>query len=185
MRVALRASLVVLLTLLSRGAFGDPQASAGLTTGGAITNLRDGSGPRPALHLGIRGDLLFLRNREKDMAIGPYVEGLTERFNSLDVGGGVEWLLPAFPSFPFVLSAGGFARAAPGYGALQPGIATTLFFGPRSYNFNSTYGLANGLFVQARYGLGDAKQADVLFGVQLDLALFVLPWIFTYEALAH
>ncbi|MEO8875559.1 MAG: hypothetical protein ABI461_08230 [Polyangiaceae bacterium] len=185
MRVALGPALALSLTLFSSAAFADPQGSVGVTTGFGITNLRDDSGPRAAFHLGIRGDLLFLRNREKDMAIGPYVEALTERFNSFDVGGGFEWLIPAIPSYPFVLSAGGYGRAAPGYGNIQPGIATELFFGPRSLNFFNTYGLANGVFVQTRYGLGDAKQADILFGVQLDLALFALPWILTYEAIAH
>ena len=119
------------------------------------------------------------------MALGPYVEVLTERFNSLDMGGGLEWLLPAFPAFPFVLSAGPFVRNAEGYGGYQPGVAAALFFGPRSYNFASTYGLANGIYVQTRYGLGDAKQADLLFGIQIDLAVLALPWIFTYEAIAH
>ncbi|MEO7112305.1 MAG: hypothetical protein ABI183_17800 [Polyangiaceae bacterium] len=188
MRAAIRATLassVVALFFFSHDVVAAPQVSVGATGGFALTNLRDGSGPRPAFHLGVRGDLLFLRSREKDMAVGPYVEALTERFNSTDFGAGLEWLLPAIPAFPFVVSAGGFVHDAPGFGGYQPGVAATLFFGPRSYNFFSTYGLANGIFVQARYGLGDAKETDVLFGVQVDLAVLALPWILTYEAVAH
>lgn len=185
MRAFVLGSTVAVSLALSTFAHADPQTSVGLTVGDGITNLRDGSGPRNAFHMGIRGDLLFLRSRENQMAIGPYVEVLTERFNSLDAGGGLEWLLPAFPSFPFVLSAGPFVRNAEGYGGYQPGVAAALFFGPRSYNFDSVYGLANGLYVQTRYGLGDAKQADLLFGIQVDFAVLALPWILTYEAIAH
>ena len=185
MRVLLVSWIAALLLAPCGVARADPQVSFGVTAGDGITNLRDGSGPRNAFHAGIRGDLLFLRSRENQMAIGPYVEVLTERFNSLDMGGGIEWILPAFPAFPFVLSAGPFVRNAEGYGGYQPGVAAALFFGPRSYNFASVYGLANGIYVQTRYGLGDAKQADLLFGIQIDLAVLALPWIFTYEAIAH
>jgi hypothetical protein len=184
-RATLASSAFVAVTFLSLEAGAEPQASVGLTGGFAVTNLRDDSGPRPAFHVGLRGDLLFLRAREKDMAIGPYVEALTERFNSTDFGAGIEWLVPAIPAFPFVVSAGGFAHDAPGFGGYQPGVAATIFFGPRSYNFFSSYGLANGLFAQARYGLGDAKETDLLFGVQVDLAVLALPWILAYETIAH
>ncbi|MEO8796372.1 MAG: hypothetical protein ABI551_00680 [Polyangiaceae bacterium] len=185
MRASVFSGAVVLALAVSPCALADPQISTGVTVDGAVTNLRDGSGPRPAFHLGFRGDLLFLRGRDNQMAIGPYVEALTERFNSVDFGGGLEWLIPAIPSLPFVLSAGPYLRGAEGYGGLQPGIASTLFFGPRSFNFSSVYGMANGIFVQSRMGLGEAKQADVLLGVQVDLEILALPWIFAYQALAH
>ncbi|HEX7664812.1 MAG TPA: hypothetical protein VF407_09885 [Polyangiaceae bacterium] len=181
------AFLIALIATVAIGAraSADPQISTGVTVGGAITNLRDGSGPRPAFHLGFRGDVLFLRSRENQMAIGPYVEALTERFNSVDLGGGIEWLIPAIPSIPFVLSAGPYVRNAEGYGGFQPGVASTLFFGPRSFNFSSIYGMANGLFFQSRMGFGDAKQADLLLGVQVDFEILALPWIFAYQGIAH
>lgn len=185
MRGAVATALVACALATPSDAHADPQTSFGLTLGGAVTNLRDGSGPRPAFHMGVRGDVLFLRNRENQMAIGPYVEALTERFNSVDVGGGVEWLLPAIPSFPFVLSAGPFVRDAEGYGGFQPGVAAALFWGPRSYNFDSVYGLANGIYVQSLTGFGDAKQQDILLGVQIDLAVFALPWIYLVNAFRH
>jgi hypothetical protein len=184
-RAALGATLAASLIFFARSAAAGPQVSVGVTTGFALTNLRDDSGPRPAFHLGARGDMLFLRDREKDMAIGPYVETLTERFNATDFGAGVEWLIPAIPAFPFVVSAGGFVHDAPGFGGYQPGVAATLFFGPRSLNFFSSYGLANGLFVQARYGLGDAKETDLLFGAQVDLVILALPWVLLFEAVSH
>ena len=160
----------------------EPQASAGLTLGGAATDLR--TAPSSAFHLGARGDVLFLRERGRDMALGPYVEVLSESFRTLEAGGGVEWLVPVRDELPLVISAGGFARRAPGF-PWEPGVASAIFFGSRSYNFHSIYGLAAGVFVQGRYGLGDARQADVVIGVQMDLVLLAYPVIFVYEALAH
>ena len=80
-----------------------------------------------------------------------------------------------------MLSGGAFARSA-GFG-LEPGVATTLFWGSRSYNYHSTYGLALGLFAQGRYGFGDGRQGDAVLGVQLDLAYVALPFLLAYEAL--
>ena len=74
------------------------------------------------------------------------------------------------------------ARRAPGF-SWEPGLATTLFFGSRSYNFHSWYNLGLGIFVQARYGLGDAKQGELIFGAQIDFALLAYPFIFAYEAI--
>jgi hypothetical protein len=47
----------------------DPQASLGLTLGGAFE--AEGPGPSPLVHLGGRADVLLLRSRERDMALGP------------------------------------------------------------------------------------------------------------------
>ncbi|MEO6420575.1 MAG: hypothetical protein ABIP39_14270 [Polyangiaceae bacterium] len=150
--------------------------------GGAATDLR--TNPEGAFHLGGRAELLFLRERESDMAVGTYVDLVTERLDTLELGAGSAWLIPIVPSFPLVASAGVFERRAPVFG-WEPGLAANLFFGPRSYNFHSTYAMANGLFVQGRYGLGDGKQADVIFGVQIDLQILALPFLLAYEGLAH
>jgi hypothetical protein len=163
-------------------AFGAPQANVGLTIGGAATDLRTSASS--AFHLGGRADVLFLRERGRDMAVGPYVEVLSEGFRTLELGGGVEWLLPVREELPLVLSAGSYARRAPSF-AWEPGVAAGVFFGARSFNFHSIYGLAAGLFVQGRYGLGDAHQADVVMGLQMDVVLLAYPAIFLYEAIAH
>jgi hypothetical protein len=126
--------------------------------------------------------VLFLRARNRDMGVGPYVDFATAAFETLELGGGVEWLIPISEAFPLVASAGLLERRAPSFG-WEPGAAATIFVGPRSYNFTSWYGLAAGLFVQGRYGFGDAKQADILGGVQIDLSLLAYPFIFAYEAL--
>lgn len=180
-RLAGAAALVV-LAASARAAHASPQASVGVIPGVAVRDLRDGASG--AFALGMRGDVLFLRERGRDMAVGPYVESLTVAFDTIETGGGIEWLLPVRDELPFVVSAGLFERHAPNLG-WQPGVATGVFFGSRSYNFHSWYGLATGLFVQGRYGLGDSRQADVIIGLQLDLALVVAPFIFAYEAISH
>jgi hypothetical protein len=114
------------------------------------------------------------------MAVGPYAEVITVAFESLEMGGGVEWLLPVFTGVPFVVSVGGHAR----YGdeGWEPGIHSTLFVGSRSFNRGSAYGFALGGFAQGRYAFGDNRQGDVLLGVYVDLALFAVPFVVLVNA---
>lgn len=169
------------LVARERSASADPQVSTGLTLGGSITDLRSDEGAGLAMHMGARGDILFLRNRERDMAIGPYIEASTEGFESIAMGGGVEWLAPVMPSFPFVLSAGSYAERAPGY-PWAPGVSTRLFLGPRSYNFHSIYGLAAGLFVDGRMSVAESDRGAVVIGAQIDFATIALPFILAVNA---
>ncbi|HSQ68088.1 MAG TPA: hypothetical protein VLM85_32985 [Polyangiaceae bacterium] len=150
----------------------------GLTLGGGAANLR--TRPLGVFHMGLHGDVLFFRDRDKDMAIGPYVEVLTVAFETFEAGGGVSWLIPLTEHLPLVLSAGAHARGYPG--GWEPGVHASIWMGTRSLDFDSAYGLAAGLFVEGRYGLGDGHQADILGGVQLDLELFVLPFVLLYNA---
>lgn len=182
--VALAAFVASVSAPLEREARADPQTTVGVTVGGAVADVRASDGPRAAFHLGLHADLLLLRTRERDMAIGPYVEALSERFATLETGGGASWLLPVVSSMPLVVSAGAFARHTSAYD-WEPGVAGRLLFGPRGYNYHSVYSLTNGLFVQTRWGLGDGKQGDVVIGAQIDLLVLALPWIYLYEAIAH
>lgn len=157
-----------------------PQIGAALTTGLATTDWRADNGPRVAFHLGGRFDALFLRERPGDMALGPYVDVATAAFDTFEAGGGLSWLIPAGAP-AFVLSGGGFARTSR-FG-VEPGLAATVFWGARSFNYHGVYGLSVGLFAQGRYGLGDGRQADAIAGVQVDLAYLALPFIFAVEAI--
>ena len=169
------------LVLPASPAAATPQITSGLTTGLATTDLRT-NGPRLAYHLGGRLDVLFLREKPRDMAVGPYLDVASEAFDTFESGGGVAWLVP-LDATAFVFSAGGFARkSAVGW---NPGTAATIFWGSRSFNYHSAYALGIGLFVEGRYGFGDTKQADAIAGVQLDLEYLALPFVFAYEALAH
>jgi hypothetical protein len=171
-----------MLLAVPREASSAPQASLGLTLGGAVENVTPGPSGG-AFHLGGRGDVLFLRNRGADMAVGPYVDVATAAFHDLDLGGGVEWLLPVRDDLPIVLSGGPFWRNGESH-AWAPGVEGTFFFGSRSYNFHSWYGLAAGLFAQSRW-IPQASSLDLVFGVQIDAEILALPPLLLWEALTH
>src|SRR5688572_25182993 len=171
----------VIATLLAPAlAHASPQLSAGMTTGAALTDFRADNGPRLAYHLGGRFDMLLLRDRAGTMALGPYVDVATAAFDTFESGGGLEWLLPAGETV-FILSGGGFARTSR-FG-WEPGVASTLFWGSRSFNYHSIYSLGVGLFAQGRYGFSDGRQADAIFGAQIDLEYLGLPFLLAYEAI--
>lgn len=161
----------------------DPQTSIGLTLGGVVRDQQAG-GAGGAFHLGARSDLLLLRSSNRDMAVGPYVDVATASFHDTDVGGGLGWLLPMTEDFPLLLSAGGFARDGDGRG-WRPGVEGTILVGPRSYNFHSWYGLAGGLFVQTRWVPQSPSTVDVVIGVQVDVELLALPFIFAWQSVVH
>jgi len=172
---ALGVGLPLALSATPAGA--EPQISVRSTVGYAARDLKDD--PRGAFALGARGDVLFFRTRNRDTAIGPYVEGLTLAFHDVALGGGVAWLVPGLDEPAIVLSAGGFARRTTAWG-WQPGVSGEVFVGFREHNFSSAYGMANGLFVQGRLGVGDDRLAAIVGGVQIDLALFTLPFLLAW-----
>lgn len=181
-KAAFALAIFVTLATAAPDAEARPQISSGVTTGAALTDLRADNAPRLAYHLGARLEVLLLRNAPRDMAIGPYIDVATAAFDTFETGGGVSWLVPAGAT-AFVFSGGAFARTSR-FG-WEPGLAGTIFWGSRSYNFHSRYALAAGLFAQGRYGLGDGKQADAILGVQLDLEYLALPFVLAYGAIAH
>ena len=183
MHTARRFALAGLVSLCAPfgSARADPQASVGLTAGAALQDVGP-SGMGASLHLGARGDVLFLRRHNGEMALGPYVDGATAGFHDVDLGGGLEWLLPLTSDVPLVLSAGGLARDGDGR-QWAPGVEGTLFVGSRSFNFHSWYGLAAGAFVQTRWIPASPSTVDVVVGVQLDLELLALPVLFVWDAL--
>ena len=168
--------------LASTHAEAEPQISAAVTTGVALTDLRASNAPRLAYHLGGRFDALFLRSRAEMMAFGPYVDVATEAFDTFQAGGGLTWLVPAGgPAFMF--SAGGFARTSR-FG-VNPGVEATVFWGSKSFNYSSVYGIGAGLFLQGRFGFGDGKPCDGVLGIQIDLEYLALAPLFVWEALTH
>lgn len=171
-------TLSLLLLGLPRSARAEPQLSAALTIGPAFRNLRGGP-VKPALHLGGRFDALFFRSAQRDMGLGPYVDVGTSGFDSLETGGGLEWLIPAGGS-SFIVSGGAEARVAAG--TVQPGVTWGLFWGSRSYNFHSIYGYGVGMFAQGRYGLGDLRPFDVVAGLQVDAVILALPFLLLVNA---
>jgi hypothetical protein len=172
---------LVALSSIAASAHADPQVSTGLDVGGGAAYLRT-RGPIPAFTMGFHGDVLFFRKSDRDFAFGPYIDVLTVAFETFEFGGGVSFLIPVTEHFPLVVSAGLHARAFENNG-WEPGMHARIWMGSRSYNFHSLYGLAAGLFVEGRYGLGDGQQADILGGAEIDLEIFALPFVLLYNAL--
>jgi hypothetical protein len=178
-RIAYVAGLLVLSEAgLSRA---DPQANVGLTLGVAGTAEDRSWWKDTRLHLGAHGDVLFGRNRNVDFGWGPYVEVLSA-FHDIQTGGGVSGLIPVHPVFPFVLSAGGYGRHSSDWG-WEPGVSGQLFWGSRSYNYDSAYVMAGGLLLQTRFGLGDSAERSVVIAAHLDGEVLALPFLLLYETL--
>ena len=127
---------------------------------------------------GFVGDLLFLRKRNRDLGVGPYVEVLTAGFWDARFGGGASLLLPITDSFPLVLSVGAFdheLRAA--------SLGATLFWGTRSYNFGGAYNYALGIYASGYRDLDSGRATLVSVGVELDTFFLAAPFLFAYQAL--
>jgi hypothetical protein len=166
-----------------REALAEPQASVGLT-GGATLRDPTATDRGLSLHLGGRADVLFLRDHNGQMALGPYVDGATAGFQDVDLGGGLEWLLPLTTDVPLVVSGGGLVRNGDGR-SWAPGLEGTAFVGSRSFNFHSWYGLTAGLFAQVRWVPESPSAVDLILGVQLDLEVLALPALFLWDAASH
>lgn len=136
----------------------------------------------PAFHAGLRGDVMFARNGNYDVGVGPYVELMTQTFDDLSFGGGGSLLLPVIDAFPIVLSAGAYGHYDPLF-QLEPGVAATFFWGPRSMNFSANYDMAFGFIGQARIGLGDSRETSFVFALQLDAAFIFSPVVYLVDAI--
>jgi hypothetical protein len=158
----------------------EPQVNGGLALGAVARDLRT-TGPSFAFESGLRGDVIFLRERGSDIGLGPYVDVMSAALATAEPGGGASLLVP-IGDVATVLSAGGFYRFGRGDG---PGVAVRLFVGWRGFNFHSLYALAPGVFVEGRFGLGDTKQSDLVLATPIDLEYLALPVIYTYEWLRH
>ncbi|NUP10269.1 MAG: hypothetical protein HOW73_29820 [Polyangiaceae bacterium] len=165
---------------VSLEAAAEPQGTAGFTIGAAGRGYGDDYFYEPAFHLGVRGDLMLFREDGDDFGVGPYIETLTHAFDEVQFGGGASVLFPVIDSVPLVVSVGPYGRYAPLVG-LEPGIATSLFFGSRSYNFSSSYVMSLGFITEARIGLGDSRETSFVFGLQVDGGFAALPFIYAIE----
>lgn len=179
------AALVAALlgaVLLHGTARAEPQASAGVTVGLAGIGLDRQLWDSTVFHVGLRGDVLFGRAANADFGVGPYAEVLTHAFDEIQTGVGVSVLAPIHDTFPLVLSTGAYGRWSGDARGVEPGIAAAIFWGGRSYNFHSRYGMSTGLLAQGRFGLGGSKETAVVLAAQLDLALLALPFVYLFEA---
>lgn len=169
-----------------------PQFGVGFTVGAAGVGRFNKPWDETMFHLGARGDMLFGRNGSNGFGVGPYIEVMTHDFGELQTGGGASVLLPVAELYPIVLSAGGYVRipwrSTPGPIAdtsfgVEPGLAGSIFFGTRSYNFHSSYEITVGLLGEARVGLGESHETSFVVAAQLDFAALWVPVVFIVHGL--
>lgn len=177
-------ALAVTMTVgVPRHAGAEPQLTTGLTLGVAGHGNRASLWSSTRLEAGLRGELLFGRDKDTAFGVGPYVEALTTAsFSDGQVGGGAAVLVPVHPYLPIVLSAGAYAGHRSPFG-WEPGLAGELFWGTHGYNYHSLYALSAGIFAGGRYALGDSKEVILLGGGRLDLELIAIPFIFLWSAI--
>ena len=171
------ATLAAALTLATP-AHADPQghvalraAPCGVGSGGKLWQETRFCG-------GLTGDLLFLRNRNTDLGLGPYLEVNTAGFWDARFGGGLSLLVPVMESYPLVISVGAYdheLRAA--------SLGGTLFWGARSYNFDSAYNYALGIYASAYRDLDSERATLISVGVEIDGFFVLAPFIFAFQAL--
>jgi len=92
--------------------------------------------------------------------------------------------LPIRDDLPLVLSAGALCRNGEGH-SWAPGAEGTVFFGSRSYNFHSWYGLTFGVFAQTRWIPVAPAVADLVFGIQIDAEILAMPSMLIISALRN
>ena len=147
----------------------EPQVHGAVTAGGGARDLRDDV--RGVFHLGGWADILFFREKQRDVGFGPHLQVATASFQSFETGLGASVLLPTGGPV-FILSAGPHLRVA--HGTVDPGATATVFFGSRSFNFHSPYGYQLGVFVEGRQGI-TSRQTEIYGGLHIDLAILALP----------
>ncbi len=154
-----------------------PQANAGLTIGGAAVGNDGAFWDHAEFHMGLRGDVMFGRDRPGHFGFGPFVEVGTFALDELQFGGGATLLMPVDNTLPLVASVGAFGRIGDDDFGLEPGLSGALFWGTRSYNFHANYVMSAGLVLGFRQSLGESKESTLMLAAQLDLAVLGLPLV--------
>lgn len=177
----MRWPLALALVLVALTAAAEPQANAALVFGGAAAGPEARFWDHGEVHLGVRGDCIFLRDDPWDFGLGPYGEIGTWAFNQLQTGGGLTAHLPVDADLPLLVSVGGHARfAADDLGPVAPGVSGTLFWGYRGYNAHEPYAVAAGLMIDMRHSFGvDATSGETMLTValQVDATYIAMPFI--------
>ena len=177
MRVVLRAApLLVALSLLAPArALATPQFTSALGVGGGARTT-SAQGFVGVFSMALRADVLFGARTPYAARVGPFVSLRSDAFEDLTAAAGVSVQVPVSEAFPIVVSLGGAVdfTASPA----RPAVLARLWWGTRSYNYHSPYGLAIGVWVEARRFFDDAQTTDVVGGVDIDLEVFALPIAF-------
>ncbi|MDB4929149.1 MAG: uncharacterized protein JWM10_1633 [Myxococcaceae bacterium] len=159
--------------LVAPAAAAYPQWTLGLTLG-AGARLAPPADREVLVVAALRGEATFGPRTPYAWRAGLFGAVGTTDFVTLDLAAGAILHIPVSASLPLLLSAGAVADAAPTPGRL--GVLGRLWWGSRSLNYHSSYGMAAGLWVEGRYRPGEGT-ADVLAGVDLDLRVLTLPFV--------
>lgn len=179
---ALACSGLIACTGWCGDARADPQYNLSLISGLGGEGTRDGYWRETAWFNAIHADVLFARERNSDLGVGPYLELGTSGFDDLRFGGGGSVVVPVTEMVPIVVSGGGYGRSSAD--GLEPGLAASLYIGARSYNFHSAYNVTGGLNIGLTYGLGDSRETTIIVAAQLDSSTLWLPAVILYNWIA-
>lgn len=171
------AGATLALALFSPEAAAYPQWNLSLSPGFGRT-LAPPEAREWLLSLGARADVLFGARSPYAVRLGPYASLRSDDFDDLGLSLGLSLALPVSHTFPLVLSAGGAVELLEG--PARVGGLARVWWGARSINYHSTYGMSVGLWAEGRWFPGDGR-GDVLFGLDLDLRFLTLPAVMLYE----
>jgi hypothetical protein len=156
-----------------------PQANAAWTTGVCGTGTKDELWQRTTWCNGLRADVLFGRERGRELALGPYAQISSAGFWDARYGAGLSLLAPLDDDFPLVFSLG-----AGGHELEAMQLESWLFWGARTYNFHSSYSISAGLLLGASRDLSSSGASTLFVGAQIDGLILALPLLLAYEAIA-
>jgi hypothetical protein len=126
----------------------------------------------------LTADLLLLRERNRDLGLGPYLELASAGFFDVRFGGGLTLLVPVSENYPLLFSLGAYDHAL-----ARPALGGTVFWGARSYNFDSAYNYALGLFAGVQRDLGGDRTSLVSVGLEVDGFFLAAPFLLMAGAL--
>ena len=175
---ALGAALACVSALAAAHAHAEPQGHVAVRAAPCATGESGELWEDMRFCGGLTADVLFLRERNRDFGLGPYLELNTAGFWDARYGGGLSLLAPVHPDFPLVVSAGVY-----GHETRAVALGGSLFFGMRSYNFHGNYNLTLGLFASYLRDLGASSSSLTALGVEIDGFLLAAPFLFAFEAL--
>ncbi len=133
--------------------------------------------------LGLRADVLFGPRDPFSVRAGPFAAAWADDFEALSVAAGATLLLPTSSTTPFVVSLGAMYTLTE-QERLGLGVLGRVWWGSRSLNFHSSYGMSAGLWLETRY-TPDAGAVDVIAGIDGDLAFISLPAVLLWNWLTR
>ena len=159
--------------LLAPAAAAYPQWSLGLSLG-AGARLAPPVDREVLITAAVRTDATFGARTPHAWRAGFFGFLGTADFVTLDAAAGGILHIPVNPTFPVLVSVGAVLDLAPTPG--RAGVLGRVWWGSRSLNYHSSYGMAAGFWVEGRYRPGEGS-ADVLVGVDADLRFLTLPFV--------